>query len=449
MTSQPAGERGLSLFDAVLLVCGAVVGIGIFFTPTQIASQVSSPGMFLGVWIAAGVLTLLGCFTISELGAAFPREGGIYLYLSELVGPMWAFLYGWSAIWIASTGGLAVVAMFMGENLSEEHGALIGVGALLGFGALCALGLQVGARSQSLMMLTKLAGIFALLWGGWSLAGAPKDPAPLLESSPGSEAGVGGFALALLPALFAYMGWANLGNITNRLREPVRDLPKAILLGMGGVILLYVSLACVYLHAVGLEGIRENPLVASEVARLAFGQTGEELFKVGLAISAGGVCLCSLILLPWITVAMAKNGHFFRIFGVVHPRTGAPLASLAAIVLISIGWILLADSDLVLEAQGQNAMIINTILLGGYLSALKRRPELERPFKSPLHPWIPRLYFALLLSMLGGQVYGLFSERSLQDALTLLGISFGILLSGALVYGPWRWVVARADGSAQ
>ena len=147
MTSQPAGERGLSLFDAVLLVCGAVVGIGIFFTPTQIASQVSSPGMFLGVWIAAGVLTLLGCFTISELGAAFPREGGIYLYLSELVGPMWAFLYGWSAIWIASTGGLAVVAMFMGENLSEEHGALIGVGALLGFGALCALGLQVGARS--------------------------------------------------------------------------------------------------------------------------------------------------------------------------------------------------------------------------------------------------------------------------------------------------------------
>ena len=200
MTSQPAGERRLSLFDAVLLVCGAVVGIGIFFTPTQIASQVSSPGMFLGVWIVAGVLTLLGCFTISELGAAFPREGGIYLYLSELVGPMWAFLYGWSAVWIASTGGLAVVATFMGENLSEEHGTLIGVGALLGFGALCALGLQVGARSQSLMMLTKLAGILALLWGGWALAGAPKDPAPLLESSPGSEAGVGGFALALLPA---------------------------------------------------------------------------------------------------------------------------------------------------------------------------------------------------------------------------------------------------------
>jgi len=449
VTNQPGGESGLSLFDAVLLVCGAVIGIGIFFTPTQIAAQVSSPGMFIGVWIAAGFLTLLGCFTISELGAAFPREGGIYLYLSELVGPLWAFLYGWSAIWIASTGGLAVVAMFMGDILSEEHGTLIGGAALLGFGALCALGLQVGARSQSLMMLTKLAGIFALLWGGWTLAGSPSDPEPLIESSAAPSGGVGGFALALLPALFAYMGWANLGNITNRLRAPVRDLPRAILLGMGGVILLYVALAGVYLHAVGLQGIRDEPLVANEIARLAFGSTGEELFKVGLAISAGGVCLCSLILLPWITVAMAKNGHFFRIFGAVHPQTGAPLAALAAIVLISIGWILIADPALVLEAQGQNAIIINTILLGGYLNALRRRPELKLPFKSPLHPWIPRLYFVLLVSMLAGQVYGLFSERSLQDALTLLGISIGILLSGALVYGPWRWLVARTDGAAQ
>ena len=326
MTNQPGGESGLSLLDAVLLVCGAVIGIGIFFTPTQIAAQVSSPGMFIGVWIAAGFLTLLGCFTISELGAAFPREGGIYLYLSALVGPLWAFLYGWSAIWIASTGGLAVVAMFMGDILSEEHGTLIGGAALLGFGALCALGLQVGARSQSLMMLTKLAGIFALLWGGWTLAGSPSDPEPLIESSAAPSGGVGGFALALLPALFAYMGWANLGNITNRLRAPVRDLPRAILLGMGGGILLYVALAGVYLHAVGLQGIRDEPLVANEIARLAFGSTGEELFKVGLAISAGGVCLCSLILLPWITVAMAKNGHFFRIFGAVHPQTGAPRA---------------------------------------------------------------------------------------------------------------------------
>ena len=449
MTSQGARDRSIGLFDAVLLVSGAVIGIGIFFTPTQIASQVASPGMFLGVWVAAGFLTLLGCFSISEMGAAFPREGGIYIYLLELVGPMWAFLYGWSAVWIASTGGLAVVATFMGNNINEEYGTQIGVAVLLGFGALCALGLRVGARSQSLMMLSKLVGIFALLYGGWTLAGSPSDPEPLLESSSSRGGGVGGFALALLPALFAYMGWANLGNITNRLRDPVRDLPRAILFGMGGVILLYVSLAAVYLHAVGLEGIRENELVASEVARLAFGATGEELFEVGLAVSAGGVCLCSLILLPWITVAMAKNGHFFRMFAVVHPKTGAPLASLAALVIVSISWMLLADSGLVLEAQGQNAIIINTILLGGYLNTLRKRPDLERPFKSPFHPWLPRLYFVLLVSMLAAQVYGLFEERSLADAFTLLGISFGILLSGAIVYGPWRWLVARADRAPQ
>ncbi len=449
MTDPSAQAKGLGLFDAVLLVCGAVIGIGIFFTPTQIAEQVSSPGMFLGVWIAAGVLTLLGCFSISEMGAAFPREGGIYIYLLELVGPLWAFLYGWSAVWIASTGGLAVVATFLGDNIDEEHSTQIGVAVLLGFGTICALGLRVGARFQSLVMLIKLAGIFALLYAGWSLAGAPSDPEPLLETTTAPSAGVGAFSLALLPALFAYLGWADLGNITNRLRDPVRDLPRAILFGMGGVILLYVSLVAVYLHAVGIEGIRENKIVASEIARLAFGPAGEDIFHVGLVISAGGVCLCSLILLPWITVAMSKNGHFFRLFGVVHPKTGAPLASLAALVIVSIGWMLLADSNLVLEAQGQNAIIINAVLLGGYLRAIKRRPELERPYKSPLHPWIPRLYFVLLVSMLTCQVYGLFQGRSLSEAWTLLGISMGILLSGAIVYVPWRWLVARADGAAQ
>jgi APA family basic amino acid/polyamine antiporter len=449
VTSPGARDRGVGQFDAILLVCGAVIGIGIFFTPTQIAAQVSSPGMFLGVWIAAGFLTLLGCFSISEMGAAFPREGGIYIYLLELVGPLWAFLYGWSAVWIASTGGLAVVANFLGNNIDAEHGAQIGAAVLLGFGAVCGLGLRVGAKFQSLLMVSKLAGIFALLYGGWTLAGAPSDPEPLLKTSTGHGSGVGAFALALLPALFAYMGWANLGNITNRLRDPVRDLPRAILFGMGGVILLYVSLAVVYLHAVGLQGIVENELVASEIARLSFGPTGEDLFHVGLAVSAGGVCLCSLILLPWVTVAMAKNGHFFRVFAFVHPKTGAPLASLAALVTISISWMLFADSGLVLEAQGQNAIIINTILLGGYLRAISRRPELERPYKSPFHPWIPRLYFVLLVSMLTGQVYGLFQERSVSDALTLLGISFGILFSGVIVYVPWRWLVARADSALQ
>ncbi len=449
MTSPRARDRGVGQFDAILLVCGAVIGIGIFFTPTQIAAQVSSPGMFLGVWIAAGFLTLLGCFSISEMGAAFPREGGIYIYLLELVGPLWAFLYGWSAVWIASTGGLAVVANFLGDIIDEERGSLIGAAALLGFGAICGLGLRVGAKFQSLLMVSKLAGIFALLYGGWTLAGAPSDPEPLLKTTTGHGSGVGAFALALLPALFAYMGWANLGNITNRLRDPVRDLPRAILFGMGGVILLYVSLAVVYLHAVGLQGIVENELVASEIARLTFGPTGEDLFHIGLAVSAGGVCLCSLILLPWVTVAMAKNGHFFRVFAFVHPKTGAPLASLATLVTISISWMLFADSGLVLEAQGQNAIIINTILLGGYLRAISRRPELKRPYKSPFHPWIPRLYFVLLVCMLAGQVYGLFQERSVSDALTLLGISFGILFSGVIVYVPWRWLVARADSALQ
>ena len=130
------------------------------------------------------------------------------------------------------------------------------------------------------------------------------------------------------------------------------------------------------------------------------------------------------------------------------PSPSFGFISMAVLVMAS-NLLAVADSNLVLEAQGQNAIIINAVLLGGYLRAIKRRPELERPYKSPLHPWIPRLYFVLLVSMLTCQVYGLFQGRSLSEAWTLLGISMGILLSGAIVYVPWRWLVARADGAAQ
>ena len=439
-------DKGLGLFDSVLLVCGSVIGIGIFFTPSKIAEMVSSPEMFLAVWVVGGIFTLFACFSFAEMGAAYPREGGSYIYLLELVGPLWAFLFGWSVVWIASCGGLAIVASMFGSYVDDLFGlgglgTQIGVAMLLTFGGVCALGLRVGARVQGLLMLLKLAGILALLYGGWRALGSPVDPEPLLQETEKSGTGVGAFSLALLPALFAYMGWASLGNIANRLREPVRTLPRAILMGMGGVIVVYVLLAAVYLHTVGLEGLRGNELFATEVARFAFGPSGEILFKIGFIISAAGVCLCSLLLLPWVTVAMAKNGHFFRVFGVVHPKTGAPLASLAILVTASISWMLVADTGLILDAQGQNAIIIDAVLMGGYLYALHRRTSLERPYKSPFDPWIPHLFFALLVAMLVTQI--------LEASLELLGTSAAIILSGLVVYGPWRWLVARADRAAQ
>lgn len=416
--------------------------------------MVSSPEMFLAVWIGGGILTLLACFSFAELGAAFPREGGIYIYLLELVGPLWAFLFGWSAVWIASCAGLAIVAGLLGSYVDDLFGLggagqQIGIATLLVFGSVCALGLRVGTKFQSGLMLLKLAGIFALLYGGWRAVGSPVDPEPLLKRDAGGHSGISAFSLALLPALFAYMGWADIGNITNRLREPVKTLPRAILIGMGGVIVIYVSLAAVYLHTIGLDGLSGNQLFAAEVAQAAFGPNGEVMFKIGFIISAAGTLLCGLILLPWITVAMAKNGHFFRTFGFVHPKSGAPLASLAALVATSIAWMFIADTGLVMDAQGQSASIINMVLLGGYLRALHKDKTLKRPYKSPLDPWIPHTYFILLVIMLIAQIDGVFRTRASEDALSLLGISAGILLSGLLVYAPWRWLVARADGLNQ
>lgn len=439
MSTEP---KRVALPDAVLLVMGSVIGVGIFISPVGIAQQVQSPAAFLGVWVVAGILTLLACLTVAEIGSTFPREGGMYIFLLELIGKRSAFMLGWCLLTIGSSGGISVIARTLGSYLEEllhlEGTAMAwSAGAILLFGALSALGLGLGARLQSGIMGLKLLAFLALILGGWWTAGAPTPDTPLLQSHATPSPGYGAFALAILPALFAFDGWMSISNITGRLRNPTRDLPRSILIGMVAVIILYLAVSTVYLRSVGIDGIANNELFAAAVAAHIFGTTAGELFTWLVVLSASGVLLTSVILSPWVVVAMARNGHFFRSFAFVHPKTSAPLISLAALITFSLLWLFIADTGLVMNAKMLSIQFLNLLMAIGFLRALSRKPALQRPFISPADPWIPRLYVLLLSTILIAQLLEASSE--------LLLISGGILVSGGLVYGPWRRLVSRSD----
>lgn len=446
MSSQ-GKSRGIGVGDATLLVIGSVVGVGIFFTPQEVAAQVDGPGTYMLTWALAGLITLLGCFTVAELAAMYPRAGGGYVYLLELVGPRWAFLFGWTGVLVGTTAGIAVVGGFFARQLA---GALPAVASLpesvpaLGLiwflALLCASGVKLGARFQAVCISFKLGAILVLLGAGWMLIGGlaeaalPTAKAATVVGQPTADAGLAGIARGLLPAFFAYFGWSNISTITSELESPQRTLPRAIVAGVVLVIALYLALGATYLRVLGFETLATNPGFAAETARRALGSAAGGVFQLGLAFSALGVMLAGILVSPWLYVAMARSGDFFTSLGWTHPRTRAPIPATTVQALGATAWYLHGDTSLAIDTVSYVTWILDVVMVGGLVWAIRSRPNLERPYRSPLDPWIPRLYLGVSAVLL--VVVTLTSSRELLMA---AGAMFA---SGFAIYTPWRrWVV--------
>ena len=454
-TAKVDRPQGLGVGDATLLVVGSVVGVGIFFTPQEVAAQVSGPGAYMATWALAGLITLLGCFTVAELASMYPRAGGGYVYLLELVGRRWAFLFGWTGILVGTTAGIAVVGDFFARQVvgavpaaaSIPHAALA-LGLIWFLALLCASGVKVGARFQSVCMSLKLGAILVLLGAGWMLVMGP--PAAELASTGGagasgaadaatggSSGAFSGIARGLLPAFFAYFGWSNISTITSELRTPHRTLPRAIVAGVLIVIALYLALGATYVRVLGFERLATDPGFAAETARLSLGTAAGGVFQLGLAFSALGVMLAGILVSPWLYVAMARSGDFFASLGWTHPRTHAPIPATAVQAVGATAWFLYGDTGLAIEAVSYVTWILDVVMVGGLVWAIRSRLDLERPYVSPLDPWIPSAY--LVISALLLVVVTLSASREL---LVGAGLMFA---SGFAVYTPWRrWVVRSA-----
>lgn len=319
----PTGPSGLAarlgLFDATMIVMGGIIGSGIFINPYVVARQLHTASLILGAWVIGGMIALAGAFIYSELAARMPKVGGQYAYLREAYHPALAFLYGWVLLLVIQTGGMAAVAVTFAKYFLELTGLHVSEGlvATLALGLLTAincLGVRAGSTVQSTLMVLKIFAIGALVGcGAWFLmrSGTPATPVKsMLLDRPVSFDLVTAMGAALVPVLFAYGGWQTANFVAEEVREPRKNLPRALVIGVIGVVLLYLSVNIVCVYVLGPAGLAAATTPASAVMRVAWGPRGAALIAVGIAVSALGFLSQSILTAPRVYFAMAEDGLF-------------------------------------------------------------------------------------------------------------------------------------------
>ncbi|HTP35186.1 MAG TPA: amino acid permease [Candidatus Acidoferrales bacterium] len=337
-------RRQLGVFDATMIVMGGIVGSGVFMNPSVVAQRVHTPFLILGVWLAGGVLAMLGAFIWAELATRLPGAGGQYLYLREAYHPSVAFLYGWVLMLVTQTGGMAAVAVTFARYWREITGTAwsdnaIAATALLGLTVINCFGARAGSNVQSALMLTKTAAIAAMVVAGLALGGGTIHPLPLVGAplSLGLAVAIGA---AAIPVAFAYGGWQTATFVAAEMRNPRRDLARGLILGVSGVVVLYLSVNFVCVKVLGPDGLAATRTPASAVMRAAMGERGAWWIAMGIAVSTLGFLSQGMLTAPRVYNAMARDGLFFERVGRLHPRTGAPVTAivLQGVASTAIAW---------------------------------------------------------------------------------------------------------------
>lgn len=464
-----SGRGKLGTLDATLLVMGGIIGVGIFFTPAEVAQHVPHTGGFLAMWVLGALVALCGAATFAELGGTFPRSGGWFEFLREIYGPFVAFLFAWVILGVVATGAIAVIASFAGWMIAGLVPAWAGVPwapfalavtIVLGMTALVGCGIKVGATVQNLCMILKLVAIAALVVGGIAfftpgpeIAGAANSTATGAGAVPPGAPAPGGITLAgilaaFLPVFFAFGGWQHLCYVAGEVVDPRRTLPRAILFGVAGVGLTYLLVNVAYERVLGIEDLATTEGFAAEVARRTFGDAGERALRAAMAVSAIGVCAVNVIVTPQILVALSRSGLFFRPFGRLHPRTGAPVRALLVQLVVILGYLVWSHADLFVDydpdahVMNPDALassvvfaewIFHALTAWGLIRLRRLRPDLPRPYRSFLWPLAPALYLVTAGAVLIGNVA--------TGPWILSGLGLTVCAAGAVVYLPWRRVV--------
>src|SRR5215469_15419745 len=309
--------RKLGLFDATMLVMGGTIGAGIFVNSYVVAQQVHTPSLVLGAWLVGGVIALTGAFIYAEIASRLPRVGGQYAYLREAFHPLIAFLYGWVLLLVIQTGGMAAVTNIFSRYFIELTGLhvpewLVGVTTLTVLTVANCLGVKSGSNVQSALMVLKIFAIAFLVVVGALLVRGPHLAFRPVIGEPISLSFLSSFGGAMVPVLFAYGGWQTGCFVAGEMKQPQRDLPRALVLGVIGVALLYTSVNLIYLRGLGVTGLAQTHTPASAVMRIAMGDIGARVIAMGIALSALGFLSQSVLTAPRVYFAMAEDRVFFR-----------------------------------------------------------------------------------------------------------------------------------------
>jgi len=438
-------NRTLTLRDLILIVIGTVIGSGIFLVPGLVIKQTGgSIGVALLVWLAAGVLSLLGALTYGEMGASKPDAGGLYVYLRDALGPLPAFLYGWTMFFVIAAGSTATLAVaftnYLGQfvTLSPVAGKIVAIAMIVVVMLINVRGTREGANVQGVATAIKVGAILVmsvmLIAVGHGFAQTPNVwPAQWNGSL---FAGVG---LAMIGVLWAYEGWQYVTFSAGETKDPQRVFPLGIAIGTAAIIGIYVLANIGYIAALGADGAMKSERIAAESMALAFGPAAGKLIAATILVSmfsaANGITLTA----PRLYYSMSRDGVFFARLAEVHPRFKTP----AIAIVTSSVW------AMVLAATGTFQSLLTYVVFVGWIfyafGAIaifvyrRREPNLARPFRTPGYPVTPILFVLSAAAIVINTIVT--QPRNVIFAL-------GLMVLGVPAYYMWRSRLAKAPVDA-
>lgn len=456
--------RALGWPAAASIVVGIVIGSGIFRTPDLVAREVGTTGLILLVWIIGGLLVLAGALSYAELGAMMPNAGGAYVYMREAYGPLPAFLTGWASLISNNTAALAAVASFFGEMFTDVFGLprdfgpwddgrarIVAIAGVMGLTWANVRGVRVGGNIQIVFTALKLGALAFIVLVGFALAGdgaARLTPVWPATWSLGLVESVG---IAMVAVLFTYDGWTNANNVAEEIKNPGRNLPKALLLGTLLVTFVYVVANLCYMWVLSAEGLAgAGGRTAAATMTETVGRAGATFVTGAILISLFGTLNGQCLAYPRIYFAMARDRLFFRAAAEVHPRFHTPHFSLAIQAVLAVLFILWVDYEFLINLVIFSAFLFYAAAVGAVFVLRRKRPDLPRPYRTWGYPWVPAAFIAL------SAVFLVISFAEAQTARVDLGfVEFGVkasvlgllvILAGVPVYYLWARHMRHAHG---
>lgn len=451
---KPELIRGLTRRDATALVVGTIIGTGVFLKTTAMAQAVGSPFWVLLAWVVAGAMSLAGALAYAELGALLPAAGGEYIYLRAAYGNLPAFLFGWMRISVGATGSIAIFGVafatflsalvpldtvwvqrsfhVLGQSVDWQFGSrqVVAVGVILVCSAVNCLRVVLGGRIQSAMTLLKLLAIAGVVAGVFFLGHGTTWEHLAAPAGGGQWRGWPAFGAAVLAALWAFDGWNNMPMVAGEVRDPGRNIPKALIAGMAIVLVTYGLANLAYFYALPFSEIlsanstahRDALPVAALAAKSFLGESGPKFVSLAFLLSAVGVLNGSILTNARIPYAMARDGLFFRRFAELNERTSVPVAAIA-------GQALWAS---VLAVSGTFDQLTDCVVFAGWLfyalttSAVfvlrRKMPNAPRPYRTIGYPYLPAIFLVVALVLVGSTLLAARLESLVGLALIGLGL---------------------------
>jgi amino acid transporter len=429
--------RQLGLWSAVAVLIGSTIGSGIFRSPAGITNRLPGPLPLMSVWIAGGLFALCGALTLAELSGAFPHTGGMYVFIREAWGRLVAFLFGWAELVIIRAASLGAISTTFSEYLLRVLGydpTVAPYSDWVHYVAAVAIALTatfnyVGVSWSSLVLnlttLAKYGGLLFIIVLAFAV-GLPSTGGHYTPAVPPGSFHIAAFGLALVSVLWAFDGWADLSFVSGEVKDPRRNLPRAILIGTVAVLAIYLLANLAYLAVMPVDDIRQSKLVAADVAQRLIGAPGVVFVAITVMLSTFGTLNATLLTAPRVFFAMADDGLFFRRVASVHPRFGTPYVSILLTTGLGVMFVLLRTFEQLADTF-VTAIVPFYALSVGAVFVVRKRAGYDPPFRTPLYPIVPALFILATLFLLGNAIL---DPTSRWGTLAVLGV----ILLGVPVY---------------